>query len=525
TSTPEESTDNSTQDVPQESVSEFESSRPQAFRPVTIVDASEPKKFALKVEVPVDDMSRLDELEPIPSGPASQGPVRASIWSAIHPKLLELVKAHRSTLLFVNSRRLAERIAGAINELAGETLVRAHHGSMAAEQRKDIEDRLKLGSLRGLVATSSLELGIDMGAIDLVVLIESPPSVASGMQRVGRASHHVGAISTATVFPKYRADLLACAAITKAMYDGEVESVRYPRNPLDVLAQQIVAMVSMDPWEVNELFSVVRQAAPFGGLTRGTFDGVLDMLSGRYPSEEFAELRPRLTWDRIAGKLTTREGARRVAVINGGTIPDRGLYGVFLTGATKGARVGELDEEMVFESRTGDTIILGATTWRIDEILPNKVSVSPAPGEPGKMPFWKGDGPGRPAEFGEKIGRLTRQLLAIPRPVALSKLIDEHSLDENAAENLIRYLEDQKAATQYVPSDQDILIEIVRDELGDRRICVLTPFGNRVHAPWCMAVDAKIRAERGWEVESLWSDDGFVIRLPGNEEPVDTSLL
>ncbi len=460
-----------------------------------------------------------------PAAPPLRDPVRASIWSAIHPKLLELVRSHRSTLLFVNSRRLAERISGAINELAGETLVRAHHGSVAAEQRKDIEDRLKMGTLRGLVATSSLELGIDMGAVDLVVQIESPPSVASGMQRVGRASHYVGAVSTATIFPKYRGDLLACAALTRAMYEGEVESVHYPRNPLDVLAQHIVAMVGMQPWDVGDLYKVVCSAAPFGGLTRSAFDSVLDMLSGRYPSDEFADLRPRLTWDRIAGKVNTREGARRVAVINGGTIPDRGLYGVFLSGATKGARVGELDEEMVFESRTGDTIILGATTWRIDEISHNRVNVSPAPGEPGKMPFWKGDRPGRPAEFGEKIGQLTRQLLAMPRAIALSKLIDEHSLDENAAENLLRYLEEQKLATGAVPSDQDIVIEIVRDELGDRRVCVLTPFGNRVHAPWCMAVDAKIRAERGWEVESLWSDDGFVIRLPGNEEPIDTSLL
>jgi len=511
--------------LPEQSVTEFEAPGTVKFRPVTIVDAGEPKKFALRVEVPVDDMSRLDELDTLPSGPAAQGPVRASIWSAIHTKLLELVRAHRSTLLFVNSRRLAERISGAINELAGETLVRAHHGSMAAEQRKEIEDRLKLGTLRGLVATSSLELGIDMGAVDLVVQIESPPSVASGMQRVGRASHHVGAVSTATIFPKYRGDLLACAALSRAMYDGEVESVHYPRNALDVLAQQIVAMVAIEPWSVDEMYRVVRSAAAYGGLTRTSFESVLDMLSGRYPSDEFADLRPRLTWDRLAGKLTTREGARRVAVINGGTIPDRGLYGVFLTGATKGARVGELDEEMVFESRTGDTIILGATTWRIDEISHNRVSVSPAPGEPGKMPFWKGDGPGRPAEFGEKIGRLTRQLLALPRAVAASQLIDEHSLDENAAENLLRYLEEQKAATQHVPSDQDIVIEIVRDELGDRRICVLTPFGNRVHAPWCMAVDAKIRSERGWEVESVWSDDGFVIRLPGNEEPIDSSLL
>ncbi len=491
------------------------------YRPVTIIDASEPKCLDLRVEIPVEDMTRLDEVDRLPSGPASQGPTRPSIWSAIHPKLLELVRSHRSTLIFVNSRRLAERISAAINELAGETLVRAHHGSVAVAQRKEIEDRLKLGTLRGLVATSSLELGIDMGAIDLVVQIESPSSVASGMQRVGRASHHVGAVSSAVIYPKYRADLVACAAITRAMYDGNVESVHYPRNPLDVLAQQLVAMVSVEPWDVADIFKVVQSAAPYAGLTLGAFEGVLDMLSGRYPSDEFAELRPRLTWDRLANKLTTRQGARQVSIINGGTIPDRGLYGVFLAGATKGARVGELDEEMVFESRAGDTIILGASTWRIENISHDRVLVSPAPGEPGKMPFWHGDTAGRPAEFGEKIGRMTRELLRLPRSVAFSKLVDQHSLDVNAAENLLRYLQDQVATTQRVPSDEDIVVEICRDELGDRRICVLTPFGSRVHAPWCMAVIAKLRAERGIEVESMWSDDGFVLRLPDSDAAVE----
>jgi ATP-dependent Lhr-like helicase len=495
------------------------------YRPVTIVDAGEPKKLNLHIEVPVEDMARLDELDTLPSGAASQGPVRPSIWSAIHPKLLNLVRSHRSTLIFVNSRRLAERISGAINELAGETLVRAHHGSVAVEQRKDIEDRLKLGTLRGLVATSSLELGIDMGAIDMVVQIESPPSVASGMQRVGRANHHVGAVSSAIIFPKYRADLVSCAAITRAMYDGQVESARYPRNALDVLAQQIVAMVAMDGWEVSELFDVVRRAAPYDSLTRAVFDGLLDMLAGRYPSDEFSELRPRLTWDRVGNKLTSRQGARQVAVVNGGTIPDRGLFGVFLADAKKGARVGELDEEMVFESRAGDTIILGASTWRIENISHDRVTVSPAPGEPGKMPFWHGDAAKRPVEFGQKIGKMSRELLSLPRPVAFAKLVEDHSLDANAAENLLRYLEEQKQATGFVPSDENIVIEICRDELGDRRVCVLTPFGNRVHAPWCMAVTANLRAERGWEVESMWSDDGFVIRLPENDAPIDSELL
>jgi ATP-dependent helicase Lhr and Lhr-like helicase len=493
-----------------------------AYRPVTVIDASEPKRLDLRVEIPVEDMTRLDEVELLPSGPASQGPPRPSIWSAIHPKLLELIRSHRSTLIFVNSRRLAERISGAVNELAGEILVRAHHGSVAVAQRKEIEDRLKLGTLRGLVATSSLELGIDMGAIDLVVQIESPSSVASGMQRVGRASHHVGAVSSAVIYPKYRADLVACAAITRAMYDGNVESVHYPRNPLDVLAQQIVAMVSVEPWDVAEIFKVVQSAAPYAGLTIGAFESLLDMLSGRYPSDEFAELRPRLTWDRLAGKLTTRQGARNVSIINGGTIPDRGLYGVFMAGATKGARVGELDEEMVFESRAGDTIILGASTWRIESISHDRVTVSPAPGEPGKMPFWHGDTAGRPAEFGEKIGRMTRELLRLPRSVAYAKLVEEHSLDTNAAENLMRYLEEQTAATQRVPSDEDVLVEICRDELGDRRVCVLTPFGSRVHAPWCMAVTARLRAERGIEAESMWSEDGFVLRLPDSAAALET---
>lgn len=495
------------------------------YRPLTIIDAGDKKRLELKIEVPVEDMAKLNEIDTIPSGAASQGPVRPSIWSAIHPKLLELVRAHTSTILFVNSRRLAERISGAINELAGEVLVRAHHGSVAVAQRKEIEERLKLGTLRGIVATSSLELGIDMGAVDLVIQIEAPPSVASGLQRIGRASHNVGATSKGIIFPKYRADLLACAAVTRAMYDGQVEAVRYPRNSLDVLAQQLVAAVAMDDWRVEDLFAMTRRSAPYAALSRTSFESVLDMLSGRYPSDEFAELRPRVTWDRVANTLTAREGARHVAVVNGGTIADRGLYGVFLAGAKTGARVGEFDEEMVFESRTGDTIILGASTWRIEEITHDRVLVSPAPGEPGKMPFWHGDRAGRPAEFGGHIGRLTRELLELPRATAFHKLITEHSLDERSAENLLAYLEEQQAATERVPSDQDVLIERCRDELGDWRICVLTPFGSRVHAPWCMAVTSRMRAERGVEAESMWSDDGFVIRLPESEDILDSELL
>ena len=507
-------------------LAEFESSAiAPAYRPVTMVDASEPKRLDLRVEVPVEDMARLGDTDALSGEQKSPAATRSSIWSAIHPKLLDLIRVHRSTLIFVNNRRLAERISGAINDLAGETLVRAHHGSVAVTQRKEIEERLKRGALRGLVATSSLELGIDMGAIDLVVQSESPPSVASGVQRVGRGSHHVGAVSNAVIFPKYRADLVACAAITRAMYDGRIEVVHYPRNPLDVLAQQIVAMIALEPWDVDELFQAIRRAAPYAALTRPVFASVLDMLAGRYPSGDFADLRPRLTWDRAHNRLTARQGARRLAVINGGTIPDRGLYGVFLAGAAKGARVGELDEEMVFESRVGETIVLGASTWRIEEISHDRVIVSPAPGLPGKMPFWHGDSAGRPAEFGERIGKMTRELLRLPRPAAFGKLAKEHSLDANAAENLLRYLEEQAAATQRVPSDEDIVIEICRDELGDRRVCVLTPFGSRVHIPWCMAVTAKLRAERRLDVESMWSDDGFVIRVPDGDAPIETGLF
>jgi len=464
------------------------------YRPVTIVDSRQPKRLSLSVEVPVEDLAKLARPQEIPSGPAAQGPTTPSIWSSIHPRLLELVRAHRTTLLFANSRRLAERLAGALNELAGETVARAHHGSLAREQRLEIEDALKAGRIPAIVATSSLELGIDMGAVDLVIQIEAPPSVASGMQRIGRASHQVDAVSEGIIFPKFRGDLVACAAVTRAMHEGQVEATRYPRNPLDVLAQQLVAMVGVEPWAVDDLLATVRCAAPFAGLSRAIFEGVLDMLSGRYPSDEFAELRPRLTWDRIAGTLTARQGAARVAIVNGGTIPDRGLYGVFLAGATRGsARVGELDEEMVFESRPGETFVLGATTWRIEEITHDRVLVSPASGEPGKMPFWKGDRPGRPLELGLAVGRLVREIVDTPRPAALARLTRDHALEPVAAENLLRYLDDQRLATQAVPDDRTIVIERCRDELGDWRVCLLAPFGSQVLAPWAMIAEARVR--------------------------------
>ena len=538
------------------------------YRPITIVNASYPKQLKLKIEVPVEDMARLNAMEEIPSGPASQMPRRVSIWNAIHPRLLELIRERNSTILFVNSRQVAERLAGALNDLAGEPIARAHHGSLAAYQRSIIEEQLKAGQIKALCATSTLELGIDMGAVDLVIQIEAPPSVASGMQRIGRAGHSVDAVSEGVLFPKYRADLVACAAVTKAMHEGHIESTRFPRNPLDVLAQQLVAIVAHPPIAaqpehpkrqgapssrrlsvarvgdherqlppvydnpnsdpkpevpVDFLYDLVRRAAPFGNLSRSAFEGVLDLLSGRYPSDEFAELRPRLTWDRIRNVVTARDGAARLAILNAGTIPDRGLYGVFLAHTEgKSVRVGELDEEMVFESHTNDTFILGASTWRIEDITHDRVLVTPAPGEPGKMPFWKGDGPGRPLEFGRRIGALIRELRALPKPAALTRLVAEHDLDPNAAENLLQFLTDQETATGHVPDDRTIVIERTRDELGDWRVCVLTPFGSRIHIPWAMAVSARIRAAGGPEVETLWGDDGFVLRFPDTDQPPDS---
>jgi len=518
------------------------------YRPVTIVNASTCKQLKLRIEVPVEDMARLNTMEEIPSGPASQTPRRVSIWNAIHPRLLELIRERNSTILFVNSRQVAERLAGALNDLAGEPVARAHHGSLAAPQRAIIEEQLKAGQIKALCATSTLELGIDMGAVDLVIQIEAPPSVASGMQRIGRAGHHVDAVSEGILFPKFRADLVACAAVTQAMHEGHIEATQFLRNPLDVLAQQLVATVANPPSpsrphlpgprritsgeplgpgakpevSVDALYHLVRRAAPFGGLTRSAFDGVLDLLSGRYPSDEFAELRPRLTWDRVRNVVTAREGAAHLAIMNAGTIPDRGMYGVFLAHTDgKAVRVGELDEEMVFESHPNETFILGASTWRIVDITHDRVLVEPAPGEPGKMPFWKGDGPGRPLEFGRRIGTLVRELRAMPRPAALTRLVTQHDLDPNAADNLLQFLTDQEAATGIVPDDRNIVIERCRDELGDWRVCVLTPFGSRIHIPWAMAVSARIRAANGPEAETLWGDDGFVLRFPDTDQPPD----
>lgn len=496
---------------------------PPVPRAVEIIQAGLGKELDLQIEVPVEDMTRLSD--PELSLDLGAAPAAASIWPAIHPRLVELVRAHRSTMIFVNSRRMAEKLASAINELAGEELALAHHGSIARHTRLEIEDRLKRGQLPAIVATSSLELGIDMGAVDLVIQIEAPPSIAAGIQRVGRAGHQVGARSSGILFPKYRGDLLACAAAARRMMLGEVEETFFPRNPLDVLAQQIVAMVALGAVGVDELYQTVRQAAPFTDLPRPAFDGVLDLLAGRYPSDEFSELRPRLTWDRIGGRVSPRRGSQRIAVLNAGTIPDRGLYGVFLAGDQGSSRVGELDEEMVFETHPGDVFLLGASSWRVTEITHDRVLVVPAPGQPGKMPFWHGDGPGRPLEFGRAIGQLSRTLVAMDREAAESVLAGDHGLDRRAAQNLVKYLHEQREATNEVPSDQAIVVECFLDEVGDWRIALLSPWGARVHAPWATAVAARLEAETGGEVDMMWSDDGIVFRLPESDDPPPLGLL
>ncbi len=381
-----------------------------------------------------------------------------------------------------------------------------------------VEELLKSGQLPCLVATSSLELGIDMGAVDLVIQVESPKSVTRGLQRIGRAGHTLEEVSVGRIFPKFRADLLECAVVARRMREGEIEETVIPRNPLDVLAQHLVSMCADDEWEVDEVERVVTGAEPFSELSREQLENVLDMLDGRYPSDRFAELRPRLVWDRAAGTVRGRPGARQLAVTNAGTIPDRGLYGVHLP---DGRRVGELDEEMVYEARPGQTFLLGATTWRIEEITRDRVIVTPAPGVPGAVPFWKGDGIGRPAELGQAIGAFAREAVsADPKELA-----GEYDLDRRAAENLVAYLREQQAATRVVPSDETVVVERFRDEIGDWRLCVLSPWGGRVHAAWGLALSARIRDEHDLEADAIWSDDGIVVHLPDADEPPPADLV
>ena len=549
--------------------------------PVTIAAPPSDKRFELTIVVPVEDMSDLgsDGARPAagPQGPGqphgaivgpaefggqagtgnpggdpfapggppgANGQARAnSIWPHVEAQVLDAIERHRSTIVFANSRRLAERLCARLNELAAEraaeraeqagadpdeitppVVARAHHGSVSRIERAQIEEALKAGRLPAVVATSSLELGIDMGAVDLVIQVESPPSVASGLQRTGRAGHNVGDVSRGVIFPKYQGDLVQATVVAGRMRGGAIEALRMPRNPLDVLAQQIVAMTAMDDWTVDDLLAMVRRAAPFSGLTRPVLEAVLDMLAGRYPSEEFAGLRPRLVWDRATGILRGRPGGQRIAVTNGGTIPDRGLFGVFLAGAADKSgrhsrRVGELDEEMVYESRVGDIFVLGASSWRIEDITADQVIVSPAPGQPGKLPFWHGDTPGRPAELGAAIGAYCRELGAADPGQATARLRDA-GLDELATANLLSYLTSQREATGYLPDDLTLVLERFRDELGDWRLILHSPYGSKVHAPWALAIAARLRERYGgMDVQAMYTDDGIVIRVPDADDP------
>ena len=487
-------------------------------RPVAIVDTPRDRDLDIEIVVPVPDMTRPDAGVTEPGSTSTP-----SIWPAMYPRLLNLVNEHRSTILFVNSRGLAERLAAELNRLAESEVAQAHHGSVSREQRLEIEDKLKKGELRAVVATSTLELGIDMAAVDLVLLVESPSSVASGLQRVGRSGHQVGATSKAKIFPKHRGDLLETAVVVERMYAGAIESTSIPQNPIDVLAQHIVAMVAMDDRNVDEMYSLVKRSAPYANLSFDAFTATLDMLAGRYPSDDFAELRPRLVWDRSTGMLTARSNARLLAVTNPGTIPDRGLYTVNLP---DGGRVGELDEEMVYESRPGDVFVLGSTTWRISEITNDRVTVTPAPdAAAAKMPFWHGDAPGRPLELGRAVGAFTREIASLSQSDALDTLTTRYRLDPWAAGNLAGFLADERDATGVLPTDRTIVVQRFRDEIGDWRVALLSPFGGRVHAPWALAVRHRYRGEQGASVDVIWSDDGILFRFPDTDTPPDLSPI
>ncbi len=504
-------------------------------RSCTIVDAGVRKPLDLQIHVPVESMVEPDQgVSPDPLDAMMGGEAtRRSIWPAIYPEILKLVQQHRSTIVFVNARRGAERLALRLNELANADLpegapardvARAHHGSLAREERAVVEEMLKAGELPCLVATSSLELGIDMGAVDLVLQVESPKSVARGLQRIGRAGHNVGDVSKGRIFPKFRADLLECAVVCKLMRDGEIEPTVVPRNALDVLAQQIVSIAaSRDETDagaiaVDELYALVTSTHSYADLSRPLLENVLDMLDGRYPSQEFGELRARIVWDRVGGTIRARKGARQLAITNAGTIPDRGLFNVTLP---DGRRVGELDEEMVYEARAGQTFLLGASAWRIEEIGRDRVIVTPAPGAPGAVPFWKGDGVGRPKELGRAIGAFSRW--AVEQDA--ETLQADYDLDAFAAKNLLAFLREQQDATRVLPSDRTIVVERFRDEIGDWRLCVLSPYGGRVHAAWGLALSRRIRELYGLESDAIWSDDGIIVHLPDADELPSAELV
>ena len=548
----------------------------------TIVNPPAEKKWQLDVHVPVEDMSDLpvpEEGSPIgdavidtsaisedildfdlddPDDPDKDNkniaspptPGQSSIWPHIEAQLYQEVMAHQSTIVFVNSRRTAERLTSRLNEIwaaehnpealspqtrrppaqlmkstdiAGEAvpvIARAHHGSVSKEERKATETALKEGTLKAVVSTSSLELGIDMGAVDLVVQVESPPSVASGLQRVGRAGHSVGAVSEGSFYPKHRSDLVQTAVTVPRMREGLIEELHTPKSPLDVLAQQTVAAIAVEDLELDDWYETVARAWPYRDLAREVFDAVIDLVIGIYPSTDFAELRPRAILDGTT--LKARPGAQRVAVTNAGTIPDRGMFGVFLVGteAEGGVprRVGELDEEMVYESRVGDVFTLGASSWRIENITRDQVQVSPAPGHTGRLPFWTGDALGRPYELGLALGAFRREAKSDPA-------IIDASLDEYAHDNLLKYLDEQEEATGIVPDEKTLVLERFTDELGDWRVVLHTPFGKGVNAAWALATGWRVAQETGMDAQAVAGDDGIVLRLPQGEREPDASIF
>jgi ATP-dependent Lhr-like helicase len=501
-------------------------------RSVEIVDTSRAPAIELTVSVPVPDMTRPElggrrdpENRDRPLRAVGDGESETSLWAAIYPELLDQIRRHKSSIIFVNSRGLCERLAHRLNELAEEPLVRAHHGSLAHEKRREIEESLAEGELRAIVATSSLELGIDMASVELVLLVESPGAIARGLQRIGRAGHAVGATSRGLIFPKHRGDLLEATVVASGMKRGEVEAIRVPQNALDVLAQQIVAITAEEPISLDELEAVVKRTAGYATLGRPLLRSVLDMLAGRYPSTDFAELRPRIHWDREADRLEAREGAGRIALLSGGTIPDRGQYRVHL--GTDGPRIGELDEEMVHETKPGDVITLGASSWRTLEITRDRVIVAPAPGEMGRLPFWRGDGPGRPIELGRALGRFTREIFECEDRDARRAWLQEgdYDLDDHATRNLLDYLEAQEEWTGRCPSDRRIVIERFRDELGDWRLCILSPFGSRIHAPWALAISAQLAEQGEFDAQPLWTNDGIMFRFADADRPPPVDLF
>ncbi len=477
-------------------------------RPCEVVDAGVRKPMDLLVASPVEDFEALG------------GEVDA--WTAIEPRLLELVQAHRTTLLFVNNRRSAERLTRVLNDLSETDIARAHHGSMSREERVGVEAALKAGELRCVVATGSLEIGIDIGSVDLVVCVESPRGIARGLQRVGRSGHLVGQTSKGRIIPKFRGDLVESAAIAKGMIEGDVEPVRIPHDPLDVLAQQIVAMAAVDEWRVDDLYALTRRSYPFRALSRAHFDGVVAMLSGKYPAEEFGDLRPRIVWDRAAGLVRGRPGSSQLALVSGGTIPDRGLFRV--EHALTGAKLGELDEEMATESRPGDVFVLGARPWRITDITPQKVLVVEAQGAIPTVPFWKGDAFGRQYETGRRVARLLDDVRAsLDDPGIADRLRTEYALDENAAFNLIQYVRGQAAAGA-LPGERRIVVEQFRDEMGDRRVVVHAPFGRMVLRPWSLALQEAMCRDGQCSDISV-TDDGIHFRLAAQDTRDATSLI